>query len=57
MVGVALGVGVWVGVTGVGVGVGVTGVCVGVGVNVGVGVFEGHNPIKTTSRGAPYSST
>jgi hypothetical protein len=52
-----LGVGVGVGVTGVGVGVGVTGVVVGVGVIVGVGVFDGHNPILTTSNGAPYCST
>jgi hypothetical protein len=55
--GVVLGVGVGVGVTGVGVGVGVTGVGVGVGVIVGVGVFDGHNPTKVTSNGAPYCST
>ena len=44
-------------IVGVGVGVCVTGVGVIVGVIVGVGVFEGHNPAKTTVKGAPYSST
>ena len=55
--GVVVGVGVGVGVIDVGVGVGVTDVGVGVGVIVEVGVFDGHNPTKVTSNGAPYCST
>ena len=57
MVGVIDGVTVGVGVGDDEVGVGVTDDGVTVGVTVGVGVDDGHNPTKTTSRGALYPST